>query len=56
MGNPGRKYLELAMGKTIRRKDKGTKKYLKNKNRNKDIKRKKAYEETEERREDSDYN
>lgn len=38
------------MGKTIRRKDKKTKKFLKNKNRNRNKKRDVAYEEDKESR------
>jgi len=44
------------MGKTIRRKDKKQKKFLKNKNRNKDNKRTAAYHEEDHKSNDRDFN
>lgn len=44
------------MGKTIRRKDKKQKRFLKNKNRNKDKKRQSAYEEDQYNKNDRDFN
>ena len=44
------------MGKTIRRKDKKQKRFIKTKNRNKDKKRQSAYGDDENSKNDRDYN